>query len=47
MKGRMMGRMTTNDGTDGWKGRPDTTASGQNQEYYINRLVGKPILQTK
>jgi hypothetical protein len=29
--------MTTDDGTDGWKGRPDTTASGQNQGYYISR----------
>jgi len=26
------------DRTDGWKGRPDTTASEQNQGYYISRL---------
>ncbi len=32
-----MGRMTTDDETDGWKGRPDTTANGQNQRYYISR----------
>jgi len=41
MKGQMrrwmMGQMTTNDGTDGWKGQPNTTASGQNQGYYISR----------
>jgi len=38
--------MTTDDGTDGWKGRPNTTASGQNQGYYINRLVGTCDLRT-
>jgi len=36
-RGRMMGRMTTDDGMDGWKGQPNTTASGQNQRYYIGR----------
>ncbi len=25
----------TDDEMDGWKGRPDTTASGQNQGYYF------------
>jgi hypothetical protein len=44
MRGRMMGWMTTDDGADGWKGRLNTTASGQNQGYYINRYVH--ILQT-
>jgi hypothetical protein len=27
------------DGTNGWKRRPDTTASGQNQGYYISRYI--------
>jgi hypothetical protein len=27
----------TDDGTDGWKGQLDTTASEQNQGYYISR----------
>jgi hypothetical protein len=36
MMGRMMGWMMTDDRTDGWKGRPDTIASGQNQGYYIS-----------
>jgi hypothetical protein len=39
----MMGRMTTDDGTDGWKGRPNTTASGQNQGYYISRYISEHI----
>jgi len=52
MKGQMMGRMTTNDETDGWKGRPDSTTSGQNQGYYISRyshnakLKNKKVLRT-
>jgi len=29
------------DGMDGWKGRPDTIASGQNQGYYISRFLKK------
>jgi hypothetical protein len=29
----------TDDGTDGWKGRPNTTASRQNQGYYISRYL--------
>ncbi len=40
----MMGRMTTDDGMDGWKGGSDITASGQNQGYYISKYVH--ILQT-
>jgi hypothetical protein len=44
--------MTMDDGTDGWKGRPDTTTSGQNQGYYISRyshnakLKNKKVLRT-
>jgi len=36
MKGRMMGQMTMDDRANGWKGQPDTTASTQNQGYYIS-----------
>jgi hypothetical protein len=31
------------DGMNGWKGRPDTTTSGQNQGYYISRCKDYPI----
>ncbi len=33
--------MITNNGMDGWKERPNTTASKQNQEYYINKSFYK------
>jgi len=46
MRERMMGWMMTNDRTNGWKGRPNTTASEQNQGYYISRLVGTRDLRT-
>ncbi len=36
LDGRMTERMTTDDGTDGWKGRQPP---GQNQGYYISRLL--------
>jgi hypothetical protein len=35
MEGRMDDRM--DDGTDGWKGRPTPTTTGQNLKYYISR----------
>jgi hypothetical protein len=34
----------TDDETDGWKGQSDTTASGQNQGYYISRYNQRECL---
>jgi len=39
MRRRIMGRMTMDDETNGWKGRLDTTASRQNQGYYISKYI--------